>query len=94
MRRKTNSDHYIGQEFPRQRELTLNFTKLIRKINNKHNRLTPRQKQIAIMSLPGITRYEMQLIIKSTGPALAQYVRKFISAHRAKNKKSKNRKRP
>ncbi len=89
MRRKTSSGHYIGQEFPSQRKLTLNYTKLIRKIYNRDNLLTPKQQQKAIMSLPGITSDEMESIIKSTGPKLAQSIRKFISAHRAKTRSTK-----
>lgn len=89
MRRKTRSGHYIGQEFPSQRKLTLNYTKLIRKIYNKDNLLSPRQQQKAIMALPGISSDEMELIIKSTGPKLAQSIRKFISAHRAKTRSKK-----
>ena len=92
MRRKTSSGHYIGTEFPSQRKLTLNYTKLIRKIYNRDVRLSPRQQQIAIISLPGITIDEMQLIIKSKGPKLATVLRKFISAHRAKTRKIKTKK--
>ena len=91
MRRKTRSGHYIGKEFPSQRQLTLNYTKIIRKIYNRDIRLTPRQQQIAIMALPGITTDEMELIIKTTGPRLATYLRRFISKHRAKTRRIKNR---
>ena len=86
---KTKSGHRIGKELPSQRVLTLNYTKLIRKINNRDVRLTPRQQQIAIMALSGITIDEMESIMKCTGPALAQNLRKFISAHRAKTKRIK-----
>ncbi len=89
MRRKTGSGHIIGQEFPSQRQLTLNYTKLIRKIYSRDNLLSPRQQQKAIMSLPGISSDEMELIIKSTGPKLAQSIRKFISAHRGKTRSIK-----
>jgi len=86
---KTKSNHRIGKEFPSQRALTLNYTKLIRKINKRDNRLTPRQQQKAIMALSGITIDEMESIMKCTGPKLAQNLRKFISAHRAKTKRIK-----
>jgi len=86
---KTKSGHRIGKEFPSQRQLTLNYTKLIRKINKRDNRLTPFQQQQAIQALSGITIDEMESIIKCTGPALAQNLRKFISAHRAKTKRIK-----
>ena len=82
MRHKTKSGHYIGKEFPSQRQLTLNYTALIRKINNKTSRLTPKQKRIAILKLDGITREQMDLIIKSTGPKLASALRKFVSKTR------------
>jgi len=82
MRHKTKSGHYIGKKFPSQRQLTLNYTKLIRKINNKTSRLTPKQKRTAILKLDGITREEMDLIIKSTGPKLAIALRKFVSKTR------------
>ena len=86
---RTKSGHRVGKEFPSQKQLTLNYTKLIRKIYNRDMRLTPRQQQIAIQSLSGITIDEMELIIKSTGPKLAQSVRKFISTHRAKSRSRK-----
>lgn len=89
MRRRTGSGHYIGNEFPRQRQLTLNYTRLIRKIYKRDNRLTPRQQQIAIQALPGITSNQMELIIKSTGPKLAISIRKLISSHRAKTRSTK-----
>lgn len=82
MRHKTQSGHYIGQLFPTQRELTLNYTKLIRKINGSTSRLTPKQKHAAILKLPGITREQMDLIIHSTGPKLAITLREFISKKR------------
>ncbi len=90
---KTKSGHRIGKEFPSQRKLTENYTKLIRKIYRRDNRLTPRQQQNAIQALPGITSNEMELIIKSTGPKLAQSIRKLISAHRAKTRSIKQRNR-
>ncbi len=95
MRRKTSSGHYIGQEFPSQRRLTINYSKLIRKIYNRDNRLTPRQQQKAIQNLTGITSDQMDIIIKATGPKLAQEVRKLISPYRAKTRsiKQKNKKR-
>jgi len=95
MRRKTGSRHYIGQEFPKQRKLTVNYTRLIRKIYSRDIRLTPRQQQLAIMALPGITSDQLELIIKSTGPKLAQSIRKLISSYRAttRSKKQKNKKR-
>lgn len=92
MRHKTKSNHYIGQEFPSQIQLTLNYTKLIRKIYSRDNRLTPKQQQNAIMVLPGITSDEMESIMKSRGPTLAKELRKFISAHRAKTRSVKTRK--
>ena len=93
MRYKTRSGYYIGKEFPSQRKLTENYTKLIRKIYNRDNRLTPKQQQKAIQNLPGITSDEMESIIHSTGPKLAQSIRKFISPYRAKTRsiKQKNR---
>lgn len=95
MRHKGKSGHYIGQEFPSQRLLTLNYTKLIRKIYSRDIRLAPKQQQNAIMALPGITSDEMESIMKSRGPTLAKELRKFISAHRSKTRsvKTKNRKR-
>ncbi len=93
MRRKTSSGHYIGTEFPSQRKLTENYTKLIRKIYNKDNLLSPRQQQRAIMALPGITSDEMEVIIKSTGPKLAESVRKLISPRRGKTRSIKQKKR-
>ena len=86
---KTKSNHRIGKEFPSQRQLTLNYSKLIRKIYKKDNRLTPRQQQTAIQALSGITINEMECIIKATGPKLAQSVRELISSHRAKTKRIK-----
>lgn len=80
----TKSGHKIGKEFPSQRALTLNYTKLIRKIYNRDNLLTPKQQQQAIQSLSGITTDEMEDMIKATGPKLAQSVRDLISAHRAR----------
>ena len=68
MRRKTSSNHSIGNEFPSQRQLTLNYSKLIRKIWNKHNRLSKKQQAKAIQLLPGITSDLMESIMKSTGP--------------------------
>jgi len=82
MKRKTKSGHHIGKEFPTQRQLTLNYTSLIRKINSKTSRLSPKQKRTAILKLDGITRKEMDLIIKSTGPKLAIILRKFVSKNR------------
>lgn len=93
MRHKTKSGHYIGVEFPSQRKLTINYTKLIRKIYNSDNRLTPREQQLAIQSLPGITSDQMELVIKSTGPKLVYSIRKLISSHRAKTR-TVNRRRP
>ncbi len=90
---KTKSGHYIGKEFPSQRQLTLNYTKLIRKIYNRDMRLTPKQQQLAIIALPGITSDEMESITKSTGPKLAKTLRKFISAHRAKTRSIKTKRR-
>lgn len=86
MRRRTNSGHYIGQEFPKQRELQENYSKLIRKIYNSDNLLTPRQQQKAVMLLSGLTIYEMYSIIKSRGPKLAQTIRRLISPYRAKKR--------
>lgn len=86
---KTKSGHRVGKEFPSQRQLTLNYTKLIRKIYNRDMRLTPRQQQVAVQALPGISSDDMELLIKSTGPKLAQSLRSFISAHRAKTRKIK-----
>lgn len=86
---KTKSGHRIGKEFPSQRALTLNYTKLIRKIYSRDNRLTPFQQQKAIQALTGITTNEMEGIIKATGPKLAQSVRKLISSHRAKTRSIK-----
>ena len=95
VRRITKSGHIIGKEFPSQRQLTLNYTRLIRKIYNKDARLTPREQQIAIQGLAGITSDQMEGIIKTTGPKLATNLRKFISSYRAKTRsiKHKNRKR-
>ena len=93
MRRKTRSGHYIGKEFPSQRKLTENYTKLIRKIYKKDNLLTPRQQQKAIMALPGINSDMMDIIIKSTGPKLAQSIRKLISSHRARTRSIKQKRR-
>jgi len=93
MRHKGKSGRYIGQEFPTQRQLTLNYTKLIRKIYSRDNRLTPRQQQKAIIALPGISSDEMESLMKSRGPKLAQSIRKFISAHRAKTRSVKTKKR-
>lgn len=90
---KTKSGHRIGKEFPSQRQLTLNYSKLIRKIYNRDVRLTPRQQQVAIQALPGISSDDMELLIKSTGPKLAQSLRQFISAHRAKTRKIKEQQR-
>lgn len=91
MRHKTSSGHYIGKEFPSQRQLTINYTRLIRKIYSRDNRLTPRQQQIAIQALPGINTDQMELLLKCTGPKLAQSVRKFISSHRSKTRSVKTR---
>jgi len=88
---KTKSSHRIGKEFPTQRQLTLNYTRLIRKIYSRDNRLTPRQQQLAIMALPGINSDEMESLMICTGPALTQQIRKFISAHRAKTRSVKTR---
>lgn len=85
----TKSGHRIGKEFPSQRQLTLNYSKLIRKINNRDIRLTPKQQQEAIQSLAGITTDEMEGILKATGPKLAQSVRNLISSHRATTKRTK-----
>ncbi len=93
MRRKTISGHYIGKEFPSQRKLTENYTKLIRKIYSRDNRLHPKQQQLAIQALSGITSDEMECIIKSTGPSLATNIRKFISAHRGKTRSIKQNRR-
>ena len=86
---KTTSGHNIGKEFPTQREITLNFTKLVRKIYNDDNRLTPKQQHEAIKALPGITTDQMEGIIKATGPKLAQSIRDLISSHRAKTRRIK-----
>ena len=86
---KTKSSHRVGKEFPSQRQITLNYSRLIRKIYSRDVRLTPRQQQIAIQSLPGITTDEMELLTKSTGPRLATYLRRFISKHRAKTRRIK-----
>lgn len=91
MRRKTKRGRYIGVEFPTQRQLTINYTRLIRKIYSRDNRLSPRQQQIAIQALPGINTDEMELLLKCTCPKLAQSVRKFISSHRAKTRSVKTR---
>lgn len=94
MRHKTISGRYINTEFPTQRELQENYSKLIRKIWKRDNRLTKRQQQKAIQNLPGISSDEMESIMKSTGPKLAQSIRDIISPHRAKTRyiKQKNRK--
>lgn len=86
---KTSSGHRIGKEFPSQRKLTENYTKLIRKIYKRDNRLTPKQQQKAIQALSGITTDEMEGIIKATGPKLAQSIRNLISPYRATTKSIK-----
>ena len=86
---RTKSGHRIGKEFPSQRQLTLNYSRLIRKIYSRDNRLTPFQQQKAIQALTGITTNEMEGMMKATGPKLAQSVRKLISSHRAKTKRIK-----
>lgn len=82
MRHQTTSGHYTSQKFPTKREIQLNYSKLIRKINDKTNRLSVKQKQVAILKLTGITKEQMDSIIKSTGPKLAINLRKFISKNR------------
>ena len=94
MRTKTASGHYIGTVFPSQRKQTENYAKLIRKIYGSKT-LSARSKQKAVMTLPGITRDEMDSIIKTTGPELALCIRKIISPHRGKTRtKTKTKKRP
>ncbi len=92
MRRETKSGHSIGNEFPSQRKLTLNYSKLIRKIYGSRS-LTAKQKQNAVESLPGIKSDQMEAVIKTTGPALAKTIRAIISQHRGttRSKKQKNR---
>lgn len=77
---KTDSGHTIGKEFPTQTELTENTTRLIRKINEC--RLTPKKKQLAIKNLKGITREEMEKLIKTTGVILDESIRALISPDR------------
>ena len=86
---KTASGHYIGTVFPSQRKPTENYAKLIRKLYGSKT-LSARSKQKAVMTLPGITRDEMDSIIKTTGPELTLCIRKIISQHRAKTR-TKNR---
>ena len=93
--KKTASGHYIGTVFPSQRKLTENYAKLNRKIYGSRL-LSPKQQHKAVMILPGITRDEMDSIIKTTGPELASSIRKIISPHRAKTRtktKTKTKKR-
>ncbi len=89
MRRKTKSGHSIGNVFPSQRKLTMNFSKLVSKINNSR-KLNARQKQLGIMNLPGITSDEMEEVIKTTGPTLAKTIRKIISPYRGKTRSKKH----
>ena len=57
--------------------------------------MSARAKPKAVMPLPGITRDEMDSIIKTTGPELALSSRKIISPHRAKTRtKTKTKKSP
>ena len=86
---KTKSGHNIGKEMPDLKALTLNYTKLVRKIYSRDNRLTPKQQQDAIKSLSGITTNEMEGMLKATGPKLAQSVRELISAHRGRTRRIK-----
>ncbi len=90
MRHTTKSGHIIGVEFAAQKVVQQNYSKLIRKINSDTSRLSPKQKQIAILTLPGITKCEMDSIIKSTGPKLAITLRKFISKNRLKKLDKRN----
>jgi len=90
MRHKTKSGHYIGVEFPSQTQLRQNYSALIRKINSSTSRLTAKQKHTAILKLDGITRQEMDSIIKSTGPKLAISLRKFVSAKRPRKIDKRN----
>lgn len=82
MKRKTDSGHYIGKEFPSQKELTKNYSKIIRQIY-RSDILSPEEQQKAVMSLSGITRDEMEAIIKTSGPELASSIREIISKGRA-----------
>ena len=77
---KTNSDHTIGKEFPDQMELTEKTTVLIRQINSCD--IPAEDKAFAIKNLKGITRAEMEAITKTTGPTLADSVRKFIESQK------------
>jgi len=86
---KTKSGRRIGKEMPDLKALTLNYTKLVRKIYNSDNLLTPKQQQQAIHSLSGITTNEMEGMLKATGPKLAQSVRELISNHRARTRRIK-----
>ena len=80
VKHKTNSGHTIGTEFPTQAELTENTTQLINKINE--SKLSPKEKQLAIKSLKGLTRPEMNAVIKTTGPLLDTSIRALISPDR------------
>ena len=81
VRHKTDSGHFIGEEFPDQEELQKNYATLIRKINDTE--LTPKKQAQAIKKLNGITRQEMEDITETTGPELADTIRKVISKDRA-----------
>jgi len=78
----------IGRKFPRQYNKTLLLSGVIRAIYDKDNTMTPEEQQTAIKELPGMTGTEMQSIIMTTGPGLADSIRAVISAHRARNDRS------
>lgn len=78
---KTDSGHTIGKEFPTQQELTQNTTVLIRKINESD--ISPEEKKKAIIHLKGVTRAEMNAIIETSGPTLAESIRALITPGRA-----------
>lgn len=78
----------VGVKFQEQFNKTLLLTSTIRAIYAKDATLTPAEQQEAIHLLPGMTATEMQSIILTTGPGLADSIRAVISSHRARNDRS------
>lgn len=75
---KTDSGHTIGKEFPDQKEITEFTTDLISKINSSG--LSASEKAQMIKKLHGISREQMNSILKTTGPTLDKSIKDYIES--------------
>ena len=90
IRRRLGKDYRTGVEMDELFARTKAITKIIRKINESDNELTPQEQNDMIEALPGLTAREMEAMIPLTGPELAKSIRDVISKHRATDRTTKD----